>query len=37
MTMAKRPIVPDVFESWVERQKEKPAKAKPGFIAEKKI
>jgi hypothetical protein len=35
--MVAHPILPDVFESWVERQKEKPVKAKSGFIAEKKI
>lgn len=27
----------DSFESWLERQKPKPVKAKPGFIADEKI
>jgi hypothetical protein len=27
----------DSFEGWLEKQKSKPVKAKPGFIAEAKI
>jgi len=35
--MVNRAILPDVFEDWIEKQKAKPVKAKPGFIAEEKI
>ncbi len=35
--MGKVPILPDVFESWLEKQKVKPVHAKPGFLAEEKI
>lgn len=37
MTMAKGPIIPDVFERWLEKQKVRPVNAKPGFVPEKKI
>jgi hypothetical protein len=29
--------VVDSFESWLEKQRPKPVRAKPGFIADKKI
>ncbi len=35
--MGRVPILPDVFESWLEKQKVKPVHAKPGFLAEEKI
>ncbi len=35
--MGKAPILPDIFEEWLEKQKVKQAKAKPGFVAEEKI
>jgi len=35
--MDKSPIIPDAFETWIEKQRVKPVKARPGFIAEEKI
>jgi hypothetical protein len=37
MAMPKRPIIPDIFENWIEKQRDATVKAKPGFIAEEKI